>query len=94
MSIRRLLLAGLASVATALTGMTLLAPTDVQAQSAARVESQTRPNFGVLLDQNLNSLPARPAAPAAAAGTAAGAMAITGLTIAPGRPVQAAKRSC
>ncbi len=50
MSIRRLLLAGLASVATALTGMTLLAPTDVQAQSAARVESQTRPNFGVLLD--------------------------------------------
>ena len=30
-------------------GLTLAAP-DVQAQTAARVESQTRPNFGLLLD--------------------------------------------
>ncbi len=54
MNIRRLLsrtgLAGLAAAAVALTGMTLLTPSDAQAQSAARVESQTRPNFGVLLD--------------------------------------------
>lgn len=54
MNIRRLLsrtgFAGIAAAAVALTGMIALAPSDAQAQSAARVESQTRPNFGVLLD--------------------------------------------
>ena len=54
MSIRHLLsrtgLAGIAAAAVALTGMIALAPSDAQAQSAARVESQTRPNFGALLD--------------------------------------------
>ena len=54
MSIRSLLsrkrFAGLASAAVALAGLTVLAPSDANAQAAARVESQTRPNFGVLLD--------------------------------------------
>lgn len=50
MSSPRSLLAGLASVVLAVAGLTLIAPSEAQAQSAARVESQTRPNFGVLLD--------------------------------------------
>ena len=42
-------LAAFAAVVTAVAGLTL-APEAAQAQTAARVESQTRPNFGVLLD--------------------------------------------
>ena len=40
----------LAASALALIGGALLNAPDAQAQTAARVESQTRPNFGLLLD--------------------------------------------
>lgn len=43
-------LIGVAAVAAAALGLSLIQPAEANAQSAARVESQTRPNFGVLLD--------------------------------------------
>jgi hypothetical protein len=63
MSIGRLLprtaFAGLAAATLAVTSLTLFAPSVVQAQTAAQVESQTRPNFGVLLDPPSRSSRAR-----------------------------------
>ncbi|MBJ7485485.1 MAG: hypothetical protein JHC99_12390, partial [Brevundimonas sp.] len=51
------LLAG-AAVAAAVF-LALAGPTPAQAQVAARVESQTRPNFGLLLSPQTNSRPRR-----------------------------------
>ena len=54
MSFTRLLsrtsLSGLAVAALAVAGLTLTSAPQAQAQTAAQVESQTRPNFGILLD--------------------------------------------
>ncbi|RZJ20595.1 MAG: hypothetical protein EON85_15830 [Brevundimonas sp.] len=44
------LLVGVAAIVAGAALSLTLAPDTVQAQTAARVESQTRPNFGVLLD--------------------------------------------
>jgi hypothetical protein len=43
-------LAAVAALVVAASGLALSLPDTAQAQSAARVESQTRPNFGVLID--------------------------------------------